>query len=160
MLYTLLCGKSPFEYFWCDVTALFDRVRLGEFPKPRKVYAQVPPALEAVCLKAMAQRPEARFASAEDLAEEIERWLADEPVACYREPAPARVARWGRRHKPIVAGAAALLLTAVAALSAGIILRGPRAEEDRDPAARWPYSSASWSVRKPNRSAAATRSAA
>ena len=55
---------------------------------------------------------------------EIERWLADEPVACYREPAPARLARWGRRHKPIVAGAAALLLTAVAALSAGIVLVG------------------------------------
>ena len=35
----------------------------------------------------MAQRPEARYASAEDLAGEIERWLADEPVTCYREPA-------------------------------------------------------------------------
>ena len=59
-----------------------------------------------------------------ELAEEIERWLADEPVLAYREPAPARLARWGRRHKPIVAGAAALLLTAVAALSAGIVLVG------------------------------------
>lgn len=37
---------------------------------------------------------------------------------------PARLARWGRRHKPVVAGAAALLLTAVAALSAGIVLVG------------------------------------
>ncbi len=122
VLYTLLCGKSPFEYLWCDVTALFDRVRLGEFPKPRKVCSDVPPALEAVCLKAMAQRPENRFASAADLAAEIKRWLADEPVACYREPALARLARWGRRHKPIVAGAAALLVTAVAALSAGIVV--------------------------------------
>ena len=124
VLYTLLCGKSPFEYLWCDVTALFDRVRSGEFPKPRKVCAQVPPALEAVCLKAMAQRPENRFSSAEDLASDIERWLADEPVDCYREPALARLARWGRRHKPIVAGAAALLVTAVAALSAGIVVVG------------------------------------
>jgi WD40 repeat protein len=58
------------------------------------------------------------------LAQEIERWLADEPVRADPEPAWARLARWGRRHKPIVAGAAALLLTAVAALSAGIVLVG------------------------------------
>ena len=53
---------------------------------------------------------------------EIERWLADEPVLAYQEPAPARLARWGRRHKPIVAGVAVLLITAVAALSVGILL--------------------------------------
>ena len=124
MLYTLLCGRAPFEYVWCDVTALLDRVRLGEFPPPRKVNARVPLALEAVCLKAMAERPEDRYASATDLAEEIERWLADEPVVVLPRAGPARLARWGRRHKPIVAGAAVLLITAVAALSAGIVLVG------------------------------------
>ena len=124
VLYTLLCGRAPFEYVWCDVTALIDRVKLGEFPRPRTVDARIPRDLEAVCMKAMATRPEHRYATATDLAQEIERWLADEPVACYREPAPARLARWGRRHKPVVAGAAALLLTAVAALSAGIVLVG------------------------------------
>ncbi len=100
VLYTLLCGRAPFEYVWCDVTALIDRVRSGEFAPPRKVNADVPRALEAVCLKAMAMRPEDRFASAEDLAEEIHRWLSDEPVTCYREPALARLGRWGRRHRP------------------------------------------------------------
>jgi WD40 repeat protein/serine/threonine protein kinase len=124
VLYTLLCGKTPFEYVWCDVTQLIDRVKVGEFPRPRAVNPEIPRDLEAVCLKAMATRPVDRYASATDLAEEIKRWLADEPVACYREPVLAALARWGRRHKPIVAGAAALLLTAVAALSAGIILVG------------------------------------
>jgi WD40 repeat protein/serine/threonine protein kinase len=124
MLYTLLSGHAPFEYVWCDVTALLDRVRLGEFPPPRQVNPRVPRALEAVCLKAMAQRPADRYASATDLAGEIDRWLADDPVAAYREPAPARLARWGRRHKPVVAGVAALLLTAVVALTAGVILVG------------------------------------
>ncbi|HZW29083.1 MAG TPA: protein kinase, partial [Isosphaeraceae bacterium] len=124
MLYTLLSGRAPFEYVWCDVTALLDRVRLGEFPAPRQVNPRVPRALEAVCLKAMARRIEDRYRSATELAEEIERWLADEPVAAYPEPALARLSRWGRRHKPIVAGAAALLITAVAALSAGIVLIG------------------------------------
>ena len=75
-------------------------------------------------MKAMETRPENRYASATELALEIKRWLADEPVACYREPPLARLARWGRTHKPIVTGAAALLLTAVAALTAGIFLLG------------------------------------
>ena len=42
MLYTLLAGRPPFDYVWCDVTALLDRVRLGEFPPPRKVNPRVP----------------------------------------------------------------------------------------------------------------------
>jgi WD40 repeat protein/serine/threonine protein kinase len=123
-LYTLLAGRPAFDHVWCDVTAMLDRVRLGEFPPPRRVNPRVPRALEAVCLKAMASRPEDRYASATELAREIERWMADEPVHADREPAAARLARWGRRHRPIVAGAAALLLTAVAALSAGIVLVG------------------------------------
>ena len=124
MLYTLLSGHAPFEYVWCDVTALLDRVRLGEFPPPRQVNPRVGRALEAVCLKAMARQPADRYASAAELADEINRWLADDPVAAYREPPLARLARWGRRHKTVVASAAALLLTAVVALSAGVILVG------------------------------------
>ncbi len=124
MLYTLLCGKVPFEHVWCDVTGLIDRVRHGEFTAPRKVNAHVSPALEAICLKAMALDPAHRYASAGDLSKDIDRWLADEPVSAYREPLPARLARWGRQHKPVVAGAAALLITAVALLSGGILLLG------------------------------------
>jgi WD40 repeat protein/serine/threonine protein kinase len=122
MLYTLLAGRAPFEFVWCDVTALLDRVRRGDFPPPRKLKPWVPRPLEAICLKAMASQSRNRYASASELALEIERWLADEPVLAYREPASARVARWGRRNKPIVTGMTALLLTALVALSAGIVL--------------------------------------
>jgi eukaryotic-like serine/threonine-protein kinase len=134
ILYTLLCGKPPFDYVWCDVTALLDRVRQGEFVPPHKAYPLVPRALEAVCLKAMALRPEDRYASASELAREIERWLGDEPVLAYREPPSARIGRWGRRHRPVVAGAAALLVTAVVALSASVLLlerEKRRTEEQR-----------------------------
>ena len=124
MLYTMLSGRAPFEYIWCEVTALLDRVKLGEFPPPRKVNPRVPRALEAVCLKAMANRPEDRYTTAAALADDIERWLADEPVAAYREPLLPRLSRWARQHKPIMAGVAALLVTAVVALSMGVILVG------------------------------------
>jgi WD40 repeat protein/serine/threonine protein kinase len=129
VLYTLLCGKTPFEYVWCDVTSLMSRVKLGEFPRPRAVNPRVPRALEAVCLKAMATRPEDRYSSATELAKEIKRWLADEPVTCYRDPPVARLARWGRTNKPIVAGAAALVFTTLVGLTAGVFLLGREQRE-------------------------------
>src|SRR5262249_41396581 len=81
-----------------------------------------PPALEAVCLKAMARRPEDRSSSPRALADEIEHWLADEPVAAYHDPLPARVGRWARRHRTLVASLAALLVTAVLGLTVGTVL--------------------------------------
>src|SRR5262249_17219318 len=69
-----------------------------------------------------------------ELAADLERWLADEPVTAYREPAPARARRWMRRHGRLVSAAAAILLTSVAALSVtALLLRG---ERDRTEAAR------------------------
>ena len=70
----------------------------------------------------MATRPEDRYVSCRALAEDVERWMADEPVSAWREPVLRRVARWGRRHRPLVAGAAMLLVSAVAALSVGAVL--------------------------------------
>ncbi|HEX8199814.1 MAG TPA: tetratricopeptide repeat-containing protein kinase family protein, partial [Isosphaeraceae bacterium] len=119
-LYALLTGREPFPDR--DSATVLRKVQRGEFPPPRRIDPRVPPALEAVCLKAMTLRPEDRYGSARALAEEIEHWLGDEPVAAYREPWPARQARWGRRHRPLVAASAALLVTAVVGLSLGTVL--------------------------------------
>ena len=80
----------------------------GEFPPPRRLDPAIDAALEAVCLKAMAHRPEDRYATAAALAEDLERWAADEPVTAWREPVGRRIRRWARRHRtPLaVAGAA------------------------------------------------------
>ncbi len=122
MLYTLVCGKAPFEYLWCDVTALLERVKVGDFAPPRKIASRVPRAIEAICMKAMARSPGDRYATASLLAADIERFMADEPVTAYREPVWARTLRWGRGHRTIVAGATALLLTALVGLSVGVVL--------------------------------------
>jgi hypothetical protein len=50
-------------------------------------------------LKAMALEPRNRYSSALALGEDIQRWLADQPVTAYSEPLPARVARWARGHR-------------------------------------------------------------
>jgi serine/threonine-protein kinase len=119
-LYCLLAGRAPFE--GGEAGEVLRRVQQGQFPPPRAVRRAVPAALEAVCLKALALRPGDRYGTARALADDVEHWLADEPLAAYREPWPARLARWGRRHRPLVAAALALLLTAVAALAAGILV--------------------------------------
>jgi tetratricopeptide (TPR) repeat protein/tRNA A-37 threonylcarbamoyl transferase component Bud32 len=132
-LYTLLTGASPFP-----VTTLEDslkKVQAGDFAKPRKLRPGTPAALEAICLKAMALQPEDRYRSPRELATDIEHWLADESVQAYAESWPMRLARWGRRHRAVVASAAALLVTAVIAMGIGMALLRQanfRTQEQRD----------------------------
>ena len=68
--------------------------------------------LEAICLKAMAVEVKDRYATAKALADDVERWAADEPVSAWREPPVRRARRWGRRHRSAVAATAAAILVA------------------------------------------------
>jgi serine/threonine-protein kinase len=131
-LYCLLTGRPPFQ--GRDHGALLQQVQKGAFPPPRQVKPGVPAALEAVCLRALALRPESRYATPRDLADEVERWLADEPVRAYREPVVQRLGRWGRRHRTAAASAAVLLVTAVLGLAVGLV--AVNAERQRTEAAR------------------------
>ena len=114
-LYCLLTGKAPFDE--PDQELILSKVRAGDFTRPRQVEPTVPVALEAVCLKAMALAPEGRYSSPRALGDEIERWLADQPVRAYPEPFPTRAARWLRRRKQWIAAAAALLVLSVVGLA-------------------------------------------
>jgi tetratricopeptide (TPR) repeat protein/tRNA A-37 threonylcarbamoyl transferase component Bud32 len=118
-LYCLLTGEAPFGEG--DVEQVLMSVRRGEIPPPRQVKRDVPPALAAVCLKAMALRPGDRYQTALELAGEVQHWLADEPVRAWPEPWGVRLGRWGRRHKPLVSGAVAAALVAVLGASAGVV---------------------------------------
>src|SRR5262249_5830743 len=77
--------------------------------------------LEAVCHKGMAARPEQRYPTARALAEDVRRWLADEPVSAWREPWTMRARRWVRRHRVLTASTTAALLVALALGSAGAV---------------------------------------
>lgn len=72
-LYQLLTGQPPFTAR--DVVAVLSQVQQGRFPPPRELNPAVPAALEAVCLKAMALRPQDRHPAAQLLGEDIDRWL-------------------------------------------------------------------------------------
>jgi tetratricopeptide (TPR) repeat protein len=132
LLYLLLTGRPPHaDATGCDRAGLATALRRPVTP-PRRVWPGVPAALEAVCLKALAPDPDGRYGSAAELRQEVRHWLADEPVAAYREPLPVRLARWGRRHRLAVTGAVAGLLTAVLALMVGLLaVDRERRETDR-----------------------------
>jgi serine/threonine protein kinase len=119
-LYCLLTGQAPFTEN--DAGVILAKVQKGDFPPPRRVNPRVPAALEAVCLKAMALKPEDRYGGPQELAEEVERWLADEPVRVYRDSLTVRAARWGRHHRTPVVATAVLLVSAVAALGVSTVL--------------------------------------
>src|SRR5262245_59564637 len=114
-LYCLLTGKPPIDE--TEVGEALRRVQRGEFPPPRAVRPSISPGLEAISLKALALKPEARYPSARALAGEIEHWLADEPVSVYREPITVRMTRWGRRHRTLATGLGVLLITTVVGLA-------------------------------------------
>jgi serine/threonine protein kinase/formylglycine-generating enzyme required for sulfatase activity len=121
-LYCLLTGQAPFTEK--DVGVVLARVQKGDFKPPRQVNASIPAALAALCLKAMALRPEDRYASPRELSGEIERFLADEPISAYREPFKVRAGRWTRRHPAVVAGTVALVFTTLLVGSIGGLLLG------------------------------------
>jgi serine/threonine-protein kinase len=117
-LYGLLTGRPPFE--GRVLHQLKQDVIDGRFPRPTQVKPDVAPALEAICLKAMALHPQNRYATALELAGDVERYLADEPVSAYKEPRSQKLARWLRRHRTMAQMAAlgALLLIVVIGVSA------------------------------------------
>ncbi len=114
-LYCLLTGRPPFEG---ETGEVLRRVQQGEFLPPRRLDPSIDKALEAVCLKAMATKPEDRYPSCRGLADDVERWTADEPVTAWREPLSRRARRWARRNRTAVTAAAVALVAGVIGLTA------------------------------------------
>src|SRR5262249_19595138 len=73
-LYEVLTGRPPFK--GGEVAEVLRQVCEEEPGPPRQARAEVPPALEALCLKALAKRPEERHDSASELARQVQQWLA------------------------------------------------------------------------------------
>jgi serine/threonine-protein kinase len=119
-LYCLVTGKPPFDGEALDVVPAVQR---GEFPPPRQVNPRLDRALEAVCLRAMAMKQEDRYPSARALAEEVERWMADEPVTAYAEPLVRRARRWAKQNRTAFTALAAAVLVALAGTAAVLVVQ-------------------------------------
>jgi eukaryotic-like serine/threonine-protein kinase len=121
ILFALLTGGPPVEGKTTD--EILYQVQQGAIRPLRSLNSNIPPALEAVCLKALALKPEDRYATALTLAEEVEHWLADEPVTAWREPFAMRARRWARRNRTAMTAAAATLVAGVIGLSAVAVVQ-------------------------------------
>ncbi len=130
ILYAILTGQIPYRSGAHD--EVLEKVRRCEFPAPRQIKPMTSRALEAICLKAMAMQPRDRYANALELAADVKRWLADEPVTAWREPLVSRARRWMRRRRTLVTSTAAVLVLSVVGLVGfTTVLAGKNRDLDR-----------------------------
>lgn len=117
-LYYILTGQAPF--FGKDVASTLTSVSQGDFLPPRKVRPAIARSLSAVCEKAMATDLSSRYESAQALAEDVELWLADEPVTACQGTLSERSGRWMRRNRGLVQSSvvALVIISLISSLSA------------------------------------------
>jgi WD40 repeat protein/serine/threonine protein kinase len=89
---------------------------------PRRINKSVPAELETIVLKAMAKNPGERYATAQELADDLKRFLEDKPIKAKRPSLRQRTVKWARRHKTVVRSAVVVLVLAVAALAVSTVL--------------------------------------
>jgi tetratricopeptide (TPR) repeat protein len=117
ILFEVLTGNPPHE--GATTNEVLSRIIDGPTPLARSVEPTVPRPLEAISSRAMAKARTDRYGSASDLATDVQRWLADEPVSVYREPCVHRIRRWVKRNRTPVAAVAAASFVALILATAG-----------------------------------------
>jgi WD40 repeat protein len=133
VLYQLLAGELPFRG---NSRMLRDQVLYREPLPPRQLNDQIPNDLQTITLKCMAKEPSRRYQTASELATDLRRWLAGEPIHARPVGRAERLWNWCRRN-PLPAGlaatVAALLIVAAVGASVAAIWLG-RAARDADEA--------------------------
>jgi WD40 repeat protein len=124
-LYELLALEPPFR--GTDRQELLRQIAFEEPKAPRRLNPAIPVELETIVLKALAKNPDERYATAQELAEDLGRFLEDKPIRARRPTLFQRARKWARRHPAVVnsalvagvlflVGAVALLLVSNTAI--------------------------------------------
>jgi WD40 repeat protein/serine/threonine protein kinase len=103
-----------------DRAELLRQITLEEPRPPGRLNRAVPAELEIIVLKAMTKDPAERYATAQELADDLRRFLEDKPIQARRPSLRQRLARWMRRHRTWVTSAA-LSLFVVLLVSVGVL---------------------------------------
>jgi tetratricopeptide (TPR) repeat protein/tRNA A-37 threonylcarbamoyl transferase component Bud32 len=114
VLYALLTGHAPFQANTVLETLM--QVREHEPLQPRSVNSQLDKDLEIICLKCLEKQPESRYRSAQEVAEDLERYLAGEPIRARLAGRLERFGRWCRREPRLAVLAGLLVLSLLAGL--------------------------------------------
>ena len=110
ILYQLVTGNLPYEFREHSYTE-YERVIGQESPRPPSRWGRVPPDLEQIVLMALRKEPERRYASAEQLAEDVRRYLEGRPVKAQPDTFAYRATKFVRRNRWGVAAGVALAAT-------------------------------------------------
>ena len=118
-LYEVVTLRPAFE--GSDRQELLRQIAFEEPRPPGQVNRATPAELGTIILKALAKEPAERYPTAQELADDLRRFLEDKPILARRPSAVQRLAKWSRRHKPLLAAAGAGLLVALVALAASTV---------------------------------------
>src|SRR5262249_55112862 len=114
ILYEALTGQPPFQ--GNSRAEILERVQSQPPPPPSRLRLGLAPDLEAICLKGLAKPPEERYASAADLAEDLDRWLRGQPIRRLRWDERVRRTLWRHRAASLIGA-----LCGLAALATGLL---------------------------------------
>jgi WD40 repeat protein len=129
ILFELLTGRTPFV--GDNPLDVLVQVLEKEPPRPRSLNRKIDRDLETICLKCLDRQPGRRYSSAEALAQDLERWLAGEPVLARPAGRLRRAVKWVRRRPLAAALLAVSVLTPLALLGVELYITA-RLAEDRD----------------------------
>ena len=124
ILFAIVTGYAPHEKTQKEsvdsgvgARGMISVIASGDTPSAREANSDADPALDAICRKAMARRRYARYQEATDLAEDVQRWMAGEPVTAYHESSWQRVNRWVSQHQRLSQSLVAAAMIALVALT-------------------------------------------
>jgi WD40 repeat protein len=133
ILYELLTGRPPFQGE--TLQSILSQVQNDEPVPPQRLNPNVPEDLQTICLKCLQKEPARRYATARELAGDLGRFLAGEPVLARPVSVPERIWLWCR-HRPRAAAMSAALAGTVVLGLAGIIWQWRQAESHAQGEAR------------------------
>jgi serine/threonine protein kinase/predicted Zn-dependent protease len=116
ILYEMLAGRPPFK--GSSAIETVKQVIEQDPVSPSRVQFRVPRDLETICMKCLQKEPRKRYATAKDMADDLNRYLSGEPIRARRTPLIERAVKWAKRH-PTKATLSAISLAALLGLIGG-----------------------------------------
>jgi tetratricopeptide (TPR) repeat protein len=129
-LFELFTGRPAVE--GQDRQEILRRVADEDPRSPRALDPEVPIDLETIVLKSLAKEPAERYATAQELADDLRRFLEDRPIRARRLTLPQRLRKWGQRHRHLVGVSVTFLVLMVVGLAVSVFLIWREKEQTRE----------------------------